>query len=30
MDKYSLFDVLGGSTEFRLAECSFPCVPSYV
>lgn len=30
MDKYSLFDVLGGSTDFRLAECSLPCVPSYV
>lgn len=30
MDEYSLFDVLGGSTEFRSAECSFHCVPSYI
>lgn len=25
MDKHGLSDVLGGSTELRLAECSFPC-----
>lgn len=30
MDKYSLSDVLGGSTEFKLAECNFPCGSSYV